>query len=95
LLNSAIDAGELGTGDVPGVKAAFETFDKVLGVISLRQQEDQHPALPVEEIERLMAARQAARKNRNFAEGDRIRTELLAKGIVLEDSPQGTRWKRK
>jgi cysteinyl-tRNA synthetase len=94
-LNSAIDAGELGTGDVPGVKAAFETFDKVLGVISLRRQEDQHPALPVEEIERLMAARQAARKNRNFAEGDRIRGELLAKGIVLEDSPQGTRWKRK
>ena len=94
-LNSAIDAGEMGTGDVPTVKAAFATFDKVLGVISLREQEDQHPALPVQEIEALVAARKAARQSRNFAESDRIRDELLAKGIVLEDSPQGTRWKRK
>ena len=61
-LNAAIDAGELGAGDVPEVKAAFESFDKVLGVIALRQQEDRHPALPVEEIERLVAARQAARR---------------------------------
>ncbi len=94
-LNSAIDAGELGAGDVPAVKAAFETFDKVLGVIALRQQEDAQTALPAAEIEKLVEARQAARRNRNFAEGDRIRDELLAKGIVLEDSPQGTRWKRK
>jgi cysteinyl-tRNA synthetase len=94
-LNSAIDVGELGADDVPKVKSAFETFDKVLGVISLRQQEDEHPALPVAEIESMVAARQTARRNRNFAEGDRLRDELLAKGIVLEDSPQGTRWKRK
>jgi cysteinyl-tRNA synthetase len=94
-LNAAIDAGELGTGDVDAVKAAFERFDRVLGVLSLRKQEDLHPALAIEEIERLVAARQAARQRRDFADGDRIRQQLLALGIVLEDSPTGTRWKRK
>jgi cysteinyl-tRNA synthetase len=95
LLNAAIDAGEVGTGDVPAVKAAFDKFDRVLGVLSLRRQEDQQTSLPVAEIERLMAARQDARKRRDFAEADRLRQELLANGIVLEDSPTGTRWKRK
>jgi cysteinyl-tRNA synthetase len=43
----------------------------------------------------MMAARQDARKRRDFAEGDRIRQHLLDNGIVLEDSPTGTRWKRR
>jgi len=42
-----------------------------------------------------MAARQAARQRRDFAEGDRIRQQLLEQGVLLEDSPTGTRWKRK
>jgi cysteinyl-tRNA synthetase len=94
-LNVMIDNHELGTDDVEGVKAVFNRFDSVLGVLSLRRQEDQQTALPVEEIERLVAARQDARKRRDFAEGDRIRQQLLDAGIVVEDSPTGTRWKRK
>jgi cysteinyl-tRNA synthetase len=94
-LNTALDAGNLGTGDVPIVKAAFDRFDSVLGVISLRRREDQQTTLPAEEIDRLVAARQDARKRRDFAEGDRIRQQLSDAGIVLEDSPAGTRWKRK
>ena len=94
-MNTAIDSNELGTGDVPVVKAAFDRFDNVLGVIGLRRQEDQQTTLPPDEIDRLVAARQDARKRRDFAEGDRIRQQLLDAGIVLEDSAGGTRWKRK
>ena len=47
-----------------------------------------------EEIEKLIAARNAARKARNFAEADRIRTELALKGILLEDGSGGTTWRR-
>ena len=46
-----------------------------------------------DEIERLIAARNAARKEKNFAEADRIRDELAAQGIQIEDGPQGTSWR--
>ena len=50
------------------------------------------PSLPVEEIDRRIAARLSARKARNFAEADRIRDELAALGVVLKDSKDGTTW---
>jgi cysteinyl-tRNA synthetase len=46
------------------------------------------------EIEAAIAARQAARKAKDFKESDRIRDELRAKGVILEDGPKGTTWKR-
>jgi cysteinyl-tRNA synthetase len=94
-LNSAIDAGELGAANAPAVRAAFEQFDRVLGVLSLRRTEDVRPPVPIAEIEQLIEARKAARLARNFAEADRIRKDLDARGILLEDTGSVTRWKRK
>jgi cysteinyl-tRNA synthetase len=94
-LNSAADAGELGKGDVPVIRDAFDGFDRVLGVLSLRKAEDEQPPVPVEEIERLIEERHAARRRRDFGEADRIRNGLLERGVILEDSAAGTRWKRK
>jgi cysteinyl-tRNA synthetase len=51
-------------------------------------------ALSDNEIEALIAARTAARKAKNFAEGDRIRKQLADAGVVLEDGPGGTTWRR-
>src|SRR6188472_963133 len=94
-LNTSIDNGELGTGDAAAVRAAFERFDRILGVLSLRRLEDEQPPVPVEEIQQLIEARRAARRNRDFLEADRIRADLDARGIVLEDTGATTRWKRK
>jgi cysteinyl-tRNA synthetase len=94
-LNSSIDAGELHAADVPAVRATFEGFDRVLGILSLRRAEDERPPVPIEEIDQLIQARRAARAGRNFAEADRIRQDLDARGILLEDTSAGTRWKRK
>jgi cysteinyl-tRNA synthetase len=94
-LNSSIDAGDLRAADAPAVRAAFDDFDRVLGVLSLRRAEDERPPVPVEEIEQLIQARRAARAGRNFAEADRIRKDLESRGILLEDTAGGTRWKRK
>jgi cysteinyl-tRNA synthetase len=92
-LNTAIDAGEVGEPDLADIRAAFEYVDRILGVLSLRRAEDAAFASSPEEIERLIADRRAARSRRDFAAADRIRQELADRGIVLEDSASGTRWK--
>jgi cysteinyl-tRNA synthetase len=94
-LNAGIDAGEVGVADVPAIRGAFEEFDRVLGVMDLRRAEDSELGMPAAEIERLIAERRAARRNRDFRTADRIRDELATRGVLLEDSASGTRWKRK
>jgi cysteinyl-tRNA synthetase len=80
---------------LPVIREAFDQFDRVLGVLSLRRKEDEQPPVPIEEINRLIEERQAAKRRRDFAAADRIRADLAGRGVLLEDLPQGTRWKRK
>jgi len=94
-VNAAIDAKEMSAAEAQTVRGVFEEFDKVLGVVSLRRAEDAQPPVPVDEIERLIEERKAARQRRDFAAADGIRVSLAERGIILEDSPAGTKWKRK
>ena len=94
-----IDRRELGAGDPERILAALRQVDSALGVIFMpwgavgAAGDELSPSDG--EIEAAIAARVAARAARNFAESDRIRDDLAARGVVLEDSPQGTRWKRR
>ncbi len=94
-MNAALDQGQVSPAGAARIREVFDEFDRVLGVLALRRSEEAAPPVPVEEIERLIAQRREARKARQFARADEIRQDLEARGIVLEDSATGTRWKRK
>jgi cysteinyl-tRNA synthetase len=96
-VNVAVEENRLGEGDRRAALDTFAAFDRVLGVLdpAAWRHDEAPPAGPSDdEVEALITARREARTRRDFAEADRLRDELAAAGIVIEDTPSGTRWKR-
>jgi cysteinyl-tRNA synthetase len=90
--NTAMDAGEFRAGNSAGALAFLEKFDAIFDVL---KPVVNHEGLSDTEVEALVAARLAAKKSKNFGRADQIRAELLEKGVILEDTKDGVRWKRK
>src|SRR2546422_1917842 len=91
--NVALEEGRLGEGNRTEVEEWFKVIDARLGIIPAME----HLVLDkvAEEIEMLVRQRNEARRNRNFALSDQIRQQLLDRGVVIEDTREGTRWRRK
>lgn len=94
--NTALDGapGAISAGDRESAEAALASMDEVLGVLELALAGRGVADPERERIEVLVAKRDLARSRRDFARADAIRDQLASQGIVLEDSPDGTRWKR-
>jgi len=87
-VNAALDAGHFGPMNKKALLGLIADVDEHIDVIRAEE-----PGL-AEEIERLIAEREEARKARDFARSDKIRDDLRRRGIALEDSKDGVRWRR-
>ncbi len=87
-VNALADSGDLGGGDALSLLDALARIDSVIGVLRLEPDTLPH------ELAEMLALREEARRRKDFAESDRLRQALLARGVVVEDTPSGTRWKR-
>lgn len=88
--NKLEEAAQLGHG--------LKKLAGILGILQLEPEAFLQTGVnqaEIKKIEELIAARNAARKNKNWAEADRMRDELLNMGIILEDAAEGTVWKKK
>ncbi len=86
------EANKLGVTKQDGqaVRSAMMDFNTVLGVVELEEE----GLILEEEIERLIQEREEARKGKDFQKADTIRDDLISRGITLEDTPHGVRWKK-
>ena len=85
-INKVMDS--LSKNDASEIKKSMTLFDSVLGFIVVKEEKIGS------DIQKLVDERESARKSKDFKTADRIRDELKSKGIILEDTPQGVRWKR-
>src|SRR5579863_2619275 len=90
--NTAMDSGEFRGGNVPSALELLDQFDRIFDVLRPSRSEE---SITDAQVEALIADRAQAKKNRDFARSDQIRQQLLDAGIILEDTKEGARWKRK
>lgn len=90
--NTAMDAGEFRAGNVAAAQEFLRRFDAIFDVL---RPTVTGGALRDAEIEALIEERAAAKKQRDFARADAIRQQLLEAGVIVEDTKDGSRWKRK
>ena len=89
-VNTALDNCQLREDDKREVLALLESFDSVLNIFGRVER-----LMLDEEIQGLIDERQEARRRREWARADAIRDDLLDRGILLEDTRDGVRWKRR
>jgi cysteinyl-tRNA synthetase len=87
-INIAMDQGSVSTNNLLEMKTFMKMIDQVLNL--LHRDKGTLDA----EVELLIAEREQARKDKNFQRADEIRNQLQTRGIILEDTPGGTRWKK-
>jgi len=90
-INRRLDRGAIGEPDAAALLAGLGRIDAVLGVLAPEGED----AVQDQEMERLVAEREAARRAQDYATADRLRDEIGQRGVVVEDTPQGPRWRRR
>lgn len=87
-INPLLDRDALSTGNIKTILDILNQIDRILGIMSFEEES-------LDETSRqLLAQRETARRNKDFASADRLRDELLARGYKITDTPRGTRWQR-
>jgi cysteinyl-tRNA synthetase len=89
--NAALDSGDMREDNRAATVKWFSVVDDRLAIVPAVE----HLVQADDEIDALVAERNAARKNRDFAASDRIRQQLLDRGIIIEDTREGTKWRRR
>ncbi len=90
--NTAMDSGEFHDANVAPALDLLSRFDRIFAVLEPTRRES---GISDAEVEAKIAERAQAKKDRNFARSDQIRQELLDAGVILEDTKEGMRWKRR
>ncbi len=94
-VNALLDRNErLRMEELDAARRVLQSIDDVLGLIETGRRESGIDEEERASIEAMVAEREAARASRDWARADEIRDDLASRGIVLEDGPEGTRWKR-